>query len=277
MGMPTPGWDALVRETSVAARRRKRRRLQRRMLWLLTLATSAALAVIAVLIVDIARVPTAARPAALSASVGHRAHGTATASAKGTHHAKPRPATTPVTYPTVSDVTSGLSYRQLGPPWRQGCPSDLSTPAFDWTAGESTVAGPVTIGGSVIDWHGLACSGPLQPQFAYTGPADLQSAASSLLSAIDPAFYAGVRHSRTTDINQATKVSGHQGWEIEFTMNYPDGASQGLTWTTELGAVVVVDRGPVQAPAVFYVSVPATLGVPNVALLIDSLSLGPSS
>ena len=277
--MPSSGWDRLVRETSVAARRRKRRRLQRRMLWLLTLVTSAALAVIAVFIVDIARVPTAVRPAALSASVGHRAHGTATATAspKGTHHAKPRPTTTPVTYPTVSDVTSGLSYRQLGSPWHQGCPSDLSTSAFDWTAGEGTVAGQVTIGGSVIDWHGLACSGPLQPQFAYTGPADLQSAASSLLNAIDPAFYAGVQHSRTTDLNQATKVSGHQGWEIEFTMSYPNGASQGLTWTTELGAVVVVDRGPTEAPAVFYVSVPATLGVPNVDVLIDSLHLGPSS
>jgi hypothetical protein len=132
-------------------------------------------------------------------------------------------------------------------------------------------------GGSVVDWHGLACSGPLQPQFAYTGPADLQSAATSLLNAIDPAFYAGVPHTRTTDIDQVTTVSGHQAWEIEFTMNYPNGASQGLTWTTELGAVVVADRGPTEPPAVFYVSVPATLGVPNVDVLIDSLSLGPTS
>jgi hypothetical protein len=178
-----------------------------------------------------------------------------------------------VTYPQVADVTSGLSYRQLGSPWQQGCPSDLSTPAFQWTAGENTVAGQVTMGGSVIDWHGLACSGPLQPQFGYAGPASLQSAATSLLNALDPAFYAGVQHSRTTDIDQATRVSGHQAWEIEFTMNYQNGASQGLTWTTELGAVVVADRGPDQAPAVFYVSVPATLGVPNVDVLIDSLTM----
>jgi hypothetical protein len=31
------------------------------------------------------------------------------------------------------------------------------------------------------------------------------------------------------------------------------------------------------APAVFYVSVPATLGVTNVDVLVDSLSLGPQS
>ena len=273
--MPSPGWDRLVRETSIAARRRRRRRLQRRMLWLLTLVTSGALVVIAVFIMDIAKVPTKVRPAALSASVGHGAH--RTAGAKGTHSAHRRPSQTPVTYPKVDDVTSDLSYRQLSSPWQQGCPSDLSTSAFEWTAGENTVAGHVSIGGSVVDWHGLACSGPLQPQFAYTGPAGLQSAATSLLNAIDPAFYAGVPHTRTTDIDQATKVSGHQAWEIEFTMNYPGGASQGLTWTTELGAVVVADRGPTEPPAVFYVSVPATLGVPNVDVLIDSLSLGPTS
>jgi hypothetical protein len=270
MGTPTPGWDALVREASITARRRRRRRIQRRMLWLLTCVTSAALAVIAVFVMDIAKVPTKVRPAALSASTRTASHGTA---AKGAHRVHPSPSQAPLTYPKVSDVTSGLSYRMLSSPWRQGCPGDLNTPAFEWTAGENTVAGHVSMGGSVIDWHALACSGPLQEQFAYQGPADLESATASLLGAIDPAYYAGVTHSRTTDIDQATRVSGHQAWEIEFTMNYPNGASQGLTWTTELGAVVVVDRGPTLAPAVFYVSVPASLGVPNVDVLIDSLTI----
>jgi hypothetical protein len=60
-------------------------------------------------------------------------------------------------------------------------------------------------------------------------------------------------------------------------MTYPNGASQGVTWRTELGAVVVADRGPDLPPAVFYVSVPATLGVPNVDVLIDSLGLSQQS
>ena len=177
----------------------------------------------------------------------------------------------------MADVTSGLSYRQFSAPWQQGCPPGLNTPMLDWTAGENTVAGHVSIGGSVIDWHGLACSGPLAQQFGYTGPAELEAVAASLLAAIDPAYYAGVRHSRTTEIDKATRVSGHQAWEIEFTMTYPNGASQGVTWRTELGAVVVADRGPDLPPAVFYVSVPATLGVPNVDVLIDSLSLSQQS
>jgi len=73
--------------------------------------------------------------------------------------------------------------------------------------------------------------------------------------------------------NSAIQVSGHQAWEVEFAMNYPDGASQGLTWSSELGAVVVVDRGAGQFPAVFYVSVPASLGTQNVAMFLGSLQV----
>jgi hypothetical protein len=269
MGTPSPGWDSLVRQASVAARRRKRRRRQRRMLWLLTVVTTGVLVVIAVFIMDISKVPTKVRPAALSASARTVSHPNASATA---HRAKPAPHSRhAVTYPQVADASSGLSYRMLGAPWRHGCPSDLNTSAFDWTAGENTVAGHVSIGGSVIDWHGLACSGQLQQQFAYGGPGDLESTAMSLVSALDPAYYAGVRHSRAIEASSAMQVSGHRAWKIEFAMNYSDGASQGLTWRTELGAVVVVDRGTGQFPAVFYVSVPASLGTQNVAAFLGSL------
>jgi hypothetical protein len=236
------------------------------MLWLLTGATTAVLLVIALFVRDISRVPTVAGPAALSVSQG--------IGSGAAHHASPRRHhRVTVTYPQVTDAASGLSYRLLGSPWRQGCPSDLNTPAFDWTAGENTVAGHVSIGGSVIDWHGLACSGPLQQQFAYAGPADLAPAATSLVGALDPAYYAGVQHSRTTEESSAIQVSGHQAWIVKFLMTYSGGASQGLTWTSEPGAVVVVDRGEGQIPAVFYVSVPASLGTQNLATLLDSLRL----
>ncbi len=264
MGMASPGWDSLVRESSALARRRRRRRRQRRMLWLLTFATTAALLVIALFVKEIARVPTVARPAALVS------HGIGSGAA---HRVSPRRHRPTVTYPQVTDAASGLSYRLLASPWRQGCPADLNTPMFDWTAGENTVAGHVSLGGSVIDWHGLACAGQLQQQFAYAGPADLAPTAMGLVGALDPAYYAGVQHSRTTEDSSAMQVSGHQAWIVKFLMTYQNGASQGLTWSSELGAVVVVDRGASQAPAVFYVSVPANLGTQNLATLVDSLRL----
>ncbi len=275
MGMLSPGWDTVVREASAEARRRRRRRRQQRarlMLWLLTCVTTAVLVVIGLFIMDIAKVPTAVRPAALSAPARTASGGTA--AARAAQRVSPqrdrRPA---VNYPYVTDPSSGLSYRLLPSPWRRGCPSDLNTPTFSWTAGENTVAGQVSIGGSVIDWHGLACSGQLSQQFPYGGPADLEPAALGLVDALDPAYYAGVPHSLTIEESSAMQVSGHQAWLVEFGIDYPDGASQGLTWSTELGAVVVVDRGPGQFPAVFYVSVPANLSTRNVATLLSSLSL----
>jgi hypothetical protein len=241
------------------------------MLWLLTGVTTVALLVIAMLVKNMARVPTVVRPAALSASARTLAHGPASGTAHGVlPQRKHRSA---ALHPQVTDTAAGLSYRRLASPWRQGCPSDLNSPMFSWSAGENAVAGQVSIGGSVIDWHGLACSGRLQQQFAYASPADLEPTAMGLVGALDPAYYAGVPHSRTIEDSSAMQVSGHQAWMVEFGMNYPDGASQGLTWSSELGAVVVVDRGVLQAPAVFYVSVPANLGTQNVTTLIDSLRL----
>ncbi len=245
------------------------------MLWLLTVVTTAVLGALALFVKDIARAPTAA-PAALSASARTVSHGTASAAA---HRVSPREhrrsATAPVSgRPHVTDAASGLSYWLLPSPWRQGCPSDLNTPMFSWSAGENTVAGNVTIGGSVIAWHGLACSGQLQQQFAYAGPADLEPTAMGLVAALDPAYYGGVPHSRTIQDSSAMQVSGRQAWMVEFGMSYQDGASQGLTWTSERGAVVVVDRGTSLAPAVFYVSVPANLGTQNVTTLVNSLQLG---
>ncbi len=237
------------------------------MLWLLAAATTAVLVVLAVLVKDISRVPTAARPTALVS------HGTTLGGAR--HRVSPRhshPAA--VSSPQVTDSASGLSYQQLPSPWHQGCPSDLNTPMFNWSAGENAVAGQVSIGGSVIDWHGLACSGQLQQQFAYAGPADLEPTAMSLVSALDPAYYGGVQHSRMIEDSSATQVSGHQAWIVRFLMTYPDGASQGLTWSSEPGAVVVVDLGGNHAPAVFYVSVPANLGTQDAATLIGSLRVG---
>ena len=242
------------------------------MLWLLTGATTAVLVVIALFIMHISKIPTTVRPAALSASARTVSHPKASATA---HRAKPSPRSRhTVTYPRVIDASSGLTYRMLGAPWRSSCPSDLNTSAFDWTAGENTVAGHVSLGGSVIDWHGLACSGQLQQQFPYAGPADLKRTAMSLVGAIDPAYYAGVQHSRATEESAAIRVSGHRAWIVAFLMTYSGGASQGLTWTSERGAVVVVDRGASQAPAVFYVSVPANLGTQNVTTLVNSLQLG---
>jgi hypothetical protein len=243
------------------------------MLWLLTAVTMAVLVFIVVMVRDIARTPTAAGPAALAAKARTVSHATASGSARQKATPRPEPASS-VAHARVTDTSSGLAYWLLSPPWRRGCPSALNTPMFGWSAGENAVAGRVTIGGSTVDWHGLACSGQLQQQFQYSGPADLEPAAMGLVGAFDPVYYSGLRHYRTLESSSAMQVSGHQAWVVRFLITYPDAAGQGLAWTSEAGAVVVVDRGAGRAPAIFYVSVPGNLGVTNVNLLISSLRLG---
>lgn len=128
------------------------------MLWLLTVVTTGVLLLIAGFVREISKTPTAARPAALTVH--------------STRH--PGPSLSPaasVKVRQVTDSSSGLSYRLLSSPWRQGCPGTLADPMFAWTAGENAVAGQVSINGTAFDWHGDACSGRLQQQFAYSGPA----------------------------------------------------------------------------------------------------------
>jgi hypothetical protein len=230
------------------------------MLWLLTAITTVVLLLIAGFVKQISKTPAVARPAALTATAHtrHPARASPSASAK---------------VQEITDASSGLSYRMLTAPWRRGCPSILHTPMFSWTAGEHAVAGPVTIGGAVVDWHGNACSGQLQQQFAYSGPADLEPVTMAVVEAADPAYYSGLQHYRTVETNSAMQVSGHQAWMVTFLITYPDAAGEGLAWTSEAGVVVVVDRGVGRAPAVFYASVPSNLGIRDVATLVSSLRL----
>jgi hypothetical protein len=247
-------------ESAAVKRRRRRKRWHQGMLWLLTVVTTGVLLLIAGFVKEISKVPTQPRPTALTASARH---------AKPATSLRPSPAVTR----DVADASSGLSYEQLSAPWQQGCPGILHTAMFTWTAGEHAVAGQVNIGGTMFDWHGNACSGQLAQQFGYTGPGDLKSVTMGVANAVEPAYYGGLVDQRTVQGSSAMQVSGHQAWEVRFLMTYPDAAGEGLAWTSEQGAVVVVDRGSGQEPAVFYASVPSNLGTSSVATLVSSLRL----
>jgi hypothetical protein len=230
--------------------------------------TVLALLVIAGFVKEISKTPAQAQPAALTAKA--RA---ASASPSRSPRPSPSPSAPGSKARQITDASSGLSYRLLSRPWQKGCPGILDTPMFSWTAGENAVAGRADIGGTVIDWHGNACSGQLQQEFAYSGPADLEPVAMGVADATDPAYYSGLSHDRAIVGSAATQVSGHQAWMVTFMMTYPDAAGEGLAWSSEAAAVVVADRGADQAPAVFYASVPSNLGTATITTLIDSLRL----
>jgi hypothetical protein len=251
---------------------------RRRRLWLIGgLGAGTAVAIAIIVVVATSSSNGGSKGAATADQTRVTTSPTPTATAATT--ASPTPSTSPSSSPSasatppasvLSDGQSGLSYAQLASPWAAGCPSGLSS-AFSWSAGESAVAGQVNSGQQT--WYGEACSGPLPAQYNYTGVQDLENTATTVAQTLENAYYNGLDHTPQPLLSQPISVSGHAGWEIEYSINYTNAAAQGATWTSEEGAVVVADTGTGNTPVVFFSSIPDTLGVTNVNSLVSSLQL----
>ncbi len=164
---------------------------------------------------------------------------------------------------TISDANTGLTLRLLNSPWRSGCP--MHDYPVIWTGGEGAIAGHVPAGrhGHGLDWYANACVG-LLPGNLQSG--DLSKEASNAADAIDTDK--ALDHKRTVTGSTAIQIGGQRAWKVTFDVRYP---GQHLAWSSEAGAVVVIDRGASRAPAVFYVSVPSNLGTATVGDLVSSL------
>ncbi len=243
------------------------RRNKIRLMWAVALGTALAMLITGVLVGVFG-----SSPAPKTAPAAAASHHPATHSAAPTPSASDTPSTTATTGTPVSDAASGLSYALLAAPWQPGCPGTMNNAAFAWSAGENAVAGTVPAAGG-SPWYASACSGLLPQQYAYTGVQDLPQTAMNLVNAFDPAYFNGLPHVRSTQENNPLQVSGHAGWIVEFGMTYQTAASQGLAWQSQLGAVVVVDRGTGQPPAVLYVTVPNNLGPANIGTILSSMQL----
>jgi hypothetical protein len=242
------------------------RRNRGRLMWIVALGAAVAMLITGVLVGVLG-----------SSSAGHASPAAAATHHPASHRATPAPAstapsTTATTGTPVSDTTSGLSYALLSAPWQPGCPGTLNNAVFAWSAGENAVAGTVASAGGA-PWYASACSGLLGQQYAYTSTAELPQTAMNLVSAFDAAYFASLPHVRSTVENNPLQVSGHAGWVVEFKMTYQNAAAQGLAWTTQLGAVVVVDRGAGQPPAVLYVTVPDNLSTASLGVILASMQL----
>jgi hypothetical protein len=229
--------------------------------------TAVAIAVIAVIASSLGSSPSTAAvqtPATSPAAPAPSPTPSATPSASPSATATPSAA-------TLSDGESGLSYTELSSPWSPTCPGGLNNGAFTWTSGESAIAG--TINDGQTTWYGEACSGPLPQQYGYTGVADLENTATNLANTFEQAYYNPLAHNFATGVSQPVTISGHAGWEYTYDVTYTNAQAQGASWTDEQAAVVVTDTGTGNTPAVFFVSIPASLGESNVTSLVSSLQL----
>jgi hypothetical protein len=255
------------------ARAMRERQIRRR--WVmsgLAVVTVALVAIMAVVLLKIGKQQSPA-PAALSHTPTPRHAPSATPSPTSSPTPSPTPSTS-----LISDNSSGLAYIQLGSPWQPQCPQVLNQQSpFSWTAGESAVAGQPVINGQQSSWYGNACSGTLPQQFGYNGVQDLANTTANVAQTIENTYYNRLQHTVTQQLSQPLQVSGHAAWEVTYLITYTDPSGQGLSWSTEQGAVVLVDHGTGASPAVFYASVPANLGEQNVSSLLSSLTMPASS
>jgi hypothetical protein len=238
-----------------------------RLMWALALGAAVAVLLVGGLVAILGSAGPPMTPAAATAHPSAASTMSPSPSPSATSPAPPATTGTPVT-----DSATGLTYPTLTTPWQAGCPTSRSNSTFTWTAGEGAVAGTVGSGPDSA-WYGSACSGLLGQQYPYAGVADLAQTATNLVNAFDPAYYNGLPHSRSTTENNPFQVSGHPAWIVKYVMSYPTAASQGLPWQAEMGAVVVVDRGAGQPPAVLFVTVPDNLGLSNVDVILQSLQM----
>lgn len=259
--------DTPLLERGDAAGRLRRNRT--RLMWGLALGAALAMLITGVLV---AVFGSSTAPHAASAAAAGHPSAVRTLTPKASAPPPSTPSAVPTTGTPVTDPASGLSYPALSTPWQPSCPAAMSNAAFTWTAGESAVAGTVPPAGGG-PWYASACSGLLGQQYPYTGVADLPQTAMNLVGAFDSAYYSALPHVRATQQDNPLQVSGHPAWIVQFQMTYPTAAGQGLAWQTQLGAVVVVDRGAGQPPAVMYVTVPDNLGTANVGVILASLQL----
>ena len=227
--------------------------------------TLAAFGVIALVVNSLGN--SSANPAAATSPATPAAH---TNAPPPSPTSSPTPSSTP-SGSLLADGQSGMSYTQLPSPWQPTCPGGLNNGSFTWTAGESAIAGQVN--GGQTTWYGVACSGPLPQQYGYNGVADLENTATNLVNTFNGTYYGTLQHNFQQEVSQPLQVSGHAGWEIKFLMSYTNAQGQGLSWNDELGTVVVADLGSGVAPAVFYTSVPGSLGENNVDSLVSSLQV----
>jgi len=125
----------------------------------------------------------------------------------------------------------------------------------------------------VFTWVGTVLAGPLAPSAPYGGPDSLREVLGTFLIAAETVLYEPPHERRILE-DRALTVSGRPGWLLKFEMDFTEQSEiNGWQWRTEVGALVLVDRGEDRAPALLFATVPDNLNARVVDQVIDSLQL----
>ncbi|MEV5325282.1 DUF2510 domain-containing protein [Nonomuraea sp. N2-4H] len=124
-------------------------------------------------------------------------------------------------------------------------------------------------GGS--DWVGNVYTGVLNQLYPYSGVSGMSDTAKAVFVHFTTQYYSPAHESKVVS-DKAMKIGDKQAWVLKFQLDFTKVAEDnGYKWKKENGAIVLMDRGTGQSPALIYVSVPDNLGTDVVDEVLDSL------
>ncbi|MEV4471128.1 DUF2510 domain-containing protein [Nonomuraea sp. NPDC049504] len=121
------------------------------------------------------------------------------------------------------------------------------------------------------DWVGNVYTGVLNELYPYNGVSGMSETAKAVFVHFTTQYY-GPAHESKVVTDKKTKIGDKDAWVLEFQLDFTKVAEDnGYKWKKENGAIVLMDRGAGQSPAIVYVSVPDNLGTGVVGEVLDSL------
>ena len=170
----------------------------------------------------------------------------------------------------ITDPQAGVSYT---PPNGWSVPDAASVNGTEpaqqrWTSGVMATSHEKYDGTS--DWSGNVYTGVLNELYPYAGPQGMQTTAKTVF--VDFARYYPIAHETKIVKDEAIKVGDRDAWLLQFQFDFSkESEEKNYKWKKENGAVVVMDRGAGERPALVFVSVPDNLGTDVVDQVLSSL------
>lgn len=173
----------------------------------------------------------------------------------------------------ITDPKAGLSF-QVPDSWTVPKSAEVngSNPAPTqqlWSGGAQAVSQAKYDGEG--DWIGNIYTGLLNELYPYSGASGMGDTAKAVFVDFSTKFYQ-VAHETKVVEDKAMKIGDKDAWVLQFQLDFSKVSEEkGYKWKKENGAIVLMDRGDGQRPAIMYASIPDNLGTDVLAKVLGSL------
>ncbi|MFG3442186.1 DUF2510 domain-containing protein [Nonomuraea sp. NPDC047897] len=170
----------------------------------------------------------------------------------------------------VTDAQAGVSYA-VPEGWTVPAPTSVNgtSPAQQrWSSAVQAVSHEKFDGTG--DWVGNVYTGLLHELYPYPGSQSM-GATCKVVFAHFARFYQ-LPHETKIVADKAMKVGDRDAWVFQFELDFSKVSKErDYKWNKENGAIVLIDRGAGERPAIVYASVPDNLGTDVVDQVLGSL------